>query len=72
MSSIHPSPGKTQLPKVGLSCRADAWLPRTQLSAPTMGGGVILSGIIKYKMVVSYFLISSEDRTRGNRLERGS
>lgn len=72
MSSIHPSPGKTQPPEAGLSCRADAWVPRTQLFAPTMGGGVILSGIIKYKMVVSCFLISSEDRTRANRLERGS
>lgn len=34
-------------------------------------GGINLSRIIKYGMAVSYFLISNEDRTRGNRLERG-
>lgn len=35
-------------------------------------GGITLSRIIKYGMVVSYFLISNEARTRGNRLKRGS
>lgn len=30
-----------------------------------------LSRIIKHEMVISYFLTSNEDRTRGNKLKRG-